>query len=317
MSAKSAQNQIKRQAKILKNWGPWEIKLNTARDLVSIAWGFDNWNHVVQLSKSANGPADLRFEILSKKTLDDEQLAILTDRVMELSYILQDTWPLAARIHREGAKMLVNAFLGKEKPHPVLAKTESGDWIFHLPACWTTHNDVLFSAYDTQDNQFIRQACLKVVDEVPEHLEALTQLAYEDLDQGELDSAVKWSTKAFKVCHSAMGEDFDQFTEEVSWGFISNRPFHRALYVHANVLHKLKKDTEAKEILKALLFMNPRDNMGVREHTLISRSIIKKAEKRELEYEQRELQRLAEMNGVSVEEMVQLREQAERQLNGF
>ena len=73
--------------------------------------------------------------------------------------------------------------------------------------------------------------------------------------------------------------------------------------------------TEAKKLLRALLFMNPNDNLGVRYHELVSQNAVRESEKRARDYERRGKQHTADLNGKSVEEMDTILALAEAQLN--
>ncbi len=270
MSIQSAPDRIKRQAKIFSQWGPWNVKLSVARDLISMAWGFDGWGEVVAVSKSASAPNDPRLFQIAQPTLEDPDQLIQS--LCALSGLIQEQNLFAPRLYPAGAKMIVNAFYGIQKPHPVLAQTDVGDWILQRPAIWNRHEEPLQAAFDTRNDEHIGNVCRAILEEVPNHLDALTQLAYLALEEGNPEHACHWSTQAYEACQQAMVDGFDPLAEEVSWGFINNRPFHRALYAHAKVLCELGKTTQAKKLLKSLLFMNPRDSMGVCHHELISQN---------------------------------------------
>ena len=56
----------------------------------------------------------------------------------------------------------------------------------------------------------------------------------------------------------------DEFNGVLSWGHIDNRPYLRCLHGYGLTLWRLDKPEEARKIFNKILWLNPRDNQGIR-----------------------------------------------------
>ncbi len=72
MSFELADKCLKRQSKIFKKWGPWDLPLHQTRDLLAYVWGFQNWGEFVALKKRKYPIIDHRVRQLCQDTLDPE-----------------------------------------------------------------------------------------------------------------------------------------------------------------------------------------------------------------------------------------------------
>jgi hypothetical protein len=57
----------------------------------------------------------------------------------------------------------------------------------------------------------------------------------------------------------------DGFAGVLGWGWVDNRPFLRCLHALTLSAWRLEQYTEAHELCRALLWLNPADNQGARE----------------------------------------------------
>jgi len=65
---------------------------------------------------------------------------------------------------------------------------------------------------------------------------------------------------AFKITK----EKFKKWPEELTWGYLDNRPYLRSIAMKAESFWNLNKEKETIELYKLLLKLSPNDNQGIR-----------------------------------------------------
>jgi tetratricopeptide (TPR) repeat protein len=95
----------------------------------------------------------------------------------------------------------------------------------------------------------------------PEFVDAHSHLAMAYLDDGKPKKALEFALKGLGVAQHLIPENY---SGEVIWGHLSNRPYLRALHTAALAYIRLRKHKEAVQIIERMLALNPNDNQGAR-----------------------------------------------------
>lgn len=100
-----------------------------------------------------------------------------------------------------------------------------------------------------------------VLREDPEFIDGYNHLAARRWRDGDIQEALRLYGRA-----TAIGQRLipDSFRGEIIWGYLSNRPFLRALHGRATCLRQLGEYAEAARDFLDLLRYNPNDNQGIR-----------------------------------------------------
>lgn len=83
-----------------------------------------------------------------------------------------------------------------------------------------------------------------------------------DVDPRGFSAALRWASAGIYVLQQSLPQPF---LDCLPYAVLGNRPAHRLMYAYA-LLTALKDRKQAERWFKALVFMNPDDNMGARFH---------------------------------------------------
>jgi tetratricopeptide (TPR) repeat protein len=81
------------------------------------------------------------------------------------------------------------------------------------------------------------------------------------LFDGSPEDAIRHYEAGVRIGELSLGDAFDGV---LLWGFVDNRPFLRCLHGYGLCLWRLGRFSEAGGVFERLLWLNPRDNLGVR-----------------------------------------------------
>lgn len=81
-----------------------------------------------------------------------------------------------------------------------------------------------------------------------------------ELESPWYEDALSWAAAGVCVLQQSLPWPF---VDCLPWGLIDNRPAHRVMYAYASLL-EFKHPRIARKWFRAMLFMNPVDNLGVR-----------------------------------------------------
>lgn len=77
----------------------------------------------------------------------------------------------------------------------------------------------------------------------------------------KIERATKHYEIGMRIAELSFGKDFHDL---IPWGFIDNRPYLRCLHGYGLCLWRSGKATAARGVFEKMLWLNPRDNQGVR-----------------------------------------------------
>jgi len=78
---------------------------------------------------------------------------------------------------------------------------------------------------------------------------------------GRPEDAIRHYEAGFRIGEVSLGKNFDSV---LSWGWIDNRPFLRCMHGFGLCLWRMKRFKDARNIFDRMLWLNPKDNQGVR-----------------------------------------------------
>jgi tetratricopeptide (TPR) repeat protein len=93
-------------------------------------------------------------------------------------------------------------------------------------------------------------------------LDAYAHLGGLAFGQGEVDAAQAHYASGVRIAEDSLP---DRFGGVLGWGWVDNRPFLRCLHGLTISSWRLEQHTEAEELCRALLWLNPADNQGASE----------------------------------------------------
>ncbi|MDV3133319.1 hypothetical protein [Mycobacterium sp. 29Ha] len=96
----------------------------------------------------------------------------------------------------------------------------------------------------------------------PDALDTEDQLATAPKDAAVFDAALDWARAGVVILQQSLPWPF---TGVLAYDQLDNRPAHRVLYAYARLL-KVRSKRHAQPWFRAMLYMNPMDNMGARLH---------------------------------------------------
>lgn len=279
---------ITHQTRLLYEWVPWPIDKGFARELVSQLWEFESYADLLENLEKDGWEDDSRLNRLLLQEADKQYREEMQNVLLNLSLEMQHKNPFSYKLREDGARMVIDAMLEREQGRWMLVQTEAGDWICQNPNKWHEADDVLDRWANARNKEDHLKAVYEVLEEIPDHVGALSIAAWLEFDLGRKPRADEISEKAYNLCVAAMPKKFDMFKDEVTWGFVANRDFHRALYCRASILEELGQHADARELYRGLLMMNPSDNVGVRDSDLVSEEMWQAARKQEEDHRDRE-----------------------------
>ncbi|MEA3490261.1 MAG: tetratricopeptide repeat protein [Candidatus Omnitrophota bacterium] len=141
------------------------------------------------------------------------------------------------------------------------------EWEFVHPDGYDDTLDLLGSGCDlleVGDYGEAEKAFKDIINEMPDHLDAIHHLALVYERTGRLEEAgVLWE-KAVAMARKAYPAEFVEGKDLLPWLMIDNRPFLRCLHGVACIYRDTGRIEEANDIFLEMLRFNPGDNQGIR-----------------------------------------------------
>ena len=118
--------------------------------------------------------------------------------------------------------------------------------------------------YEMNDLARAEKVFIGIVNEIPDHLDALHHWALVRDEAGDLDQAKGLWEKAVSMGKKAFPETFEIGKDVLLWGVLDNRPFLRCLQGLGLSVFKSGDVSRANEIFMENLKLNPNDSQDVR-----------------------------------------------------
>lgn len=148
-----------------------------------------------------------------------------------------------------------------------LRLVDENSWVFEYPN-WTFNlDDTLFRSVELMHEERFAEAekgFRSIIEEFPEHIDALHHLALLLSSQGREEEAFQLWKKAVDIGMMCFPKNFVIGRDLLGWGFLENRPFLRAYDGLGIAYLKMGEFEKALSIFNNILALNPDDNLGVR-----------------------------------------------------
>jgi len=148
-----------------------------------------------------------------------------------------------------------------------LSRVAPHEWRFVYPDIYADLMDQFHAGCELYEEGNLDEAARvfrAVLAQMPDHLNALHQLALVLSDQNLLNEARDFWSQAARIGHKAFPQDFQLGRDRLEWGWLENRPFLRCLRGLALARYNDGEVEGALRLFQELLSLNPNDNQGVR-----------------------------------------------------
>ncbi len=152
-----------------------------------------------------------------------------------------------------------------------LVRMPEGDWIIEEPQIvieLTEKFDKALELWESNQIKKFEKVLRGIIFLCPYHIDALHHLSLVAHERGQYFEELLIEQEAASVVLKLMDGIFDFKKDKLLYGYLENRPFHRAYHSFGLCLRRMNRINEAIEVFENMLQINPDDDMGVR-HSLV------------------------------------------------